>query len=243
MCVRVCVVFVASSLSCVGVIQWQPLFQSCCNPGTILTFVLSVIWKNKQSAVSDIYLPVHSQQKIGFSVIIFTQFFPVCLETRTILYMECVAECLFQCSKEKKKLQCISSPPSVIHLRDFIFFQELVCLCGDTHCQLRDGGRGGDVHQTRLSALHLGTVSKSCVSASFATFPLYPDSDSSLFSPLLLLPVLSFQRWLNHPFAVSQTHFFPILCLRSRIGLVSRRGFCLCLDLDVAKTSTATNSC
>lgn len=108
-----------------------------------------------------------------------------------------------------------------------------MCLCGDAHCQLRDGGRGGDVHQTRLSALHLGTVSKSCVSASFATFPLYPDSDSSLFSPLLRLPVLSFKRCLNHPFSVSQTHFFPILCLFSRwtrksqrFLLVSRPGCC-----------------
>lgn len=42
--------------------------------------------------------------------------------------------------------------------------QELVRLRGDAHRQLRDGGRGGDVHQARLPALHLGPVSSSGVS-------------------------------------------------------------------------------
>lgn len=44
--------------------------------------------------------------------------------------------------------------------------QKLVRLRGDAHCQLRDGGRRGDVHQARLSALHLGPVSSSGVSIS-----------------------------------------------------------------------------
>lgn len=73
----------------------------------------------------------------------------------------------------KEKMQ-----PSVVHLPfpsaclclHGLIFQELVRLRGDTHGQLRDGGRGGDVHQTRLSTLHLGTVSESCVSASLCCF-------------------------------------------------------------------------
>ena len=36
--------------------------------------------------------------------------------------------------------------------------QELVCLCGDTHHQLCDGGWGGDVCQARIPALCLGSV-------------------------------------------------------------------------------------
>lgn len=51
-----------------------------------------------------------------------------------------------------------------------LILQELVRLRGDTYGQLRDGGRGGDVYQTRLSTLHLGTVSESCVSASLCCF-------------------------------------------------------------------------
>lgn len=89
--------------------------------------------------------------------------------------------------------------PSVVHLllpssaclclHGLVVFQELVRLRGDTHGQLRDGGRGGDVHQTRLSTLHLGTVSESCVSASSVLCPLALDSESWCPASLLRLPV------------------------------------------------------
>lgn len=80
---------------------------------------------------------------------------------------------VFVPAPKQKRCSLLPFPSACLCLHGLIF-QELVRLRGDTHGQLRDGGRGGDVHQARLSALHLGTVSESCVSASF---PLALDSD------------------------------------------------------------------
>lgn len=98
---------------------------------------------------------------------------------------------------KKNKMRCTSRHPSVIHLSfpsaclcwHAWIFQELVRLRGDTHCQLRDGGRGGDVHQTRLSTLHLGTVSKSCVSASLWCFLSLRTLTNRYSTSVLWLPV------------------------------------------------------
>lgn len=81
--------------------------------------------------------------------------------------------------------------------------QKLVRLCGDAHRQLRDGGRGGDVHQARLSAVHLGPVSSSGVSmrCSFRSPHSCALSDvgrESAFGATPTLPFPHFSRLLNH---------------------------------------------
>lgn len=73
--------------------------------------------------------------------------------------------------------------------------QKLVRLRGDAHCQLRDGGRGGDVHQARLPALHLGPVSSSGVSIAlpicfFSSFATSEGWSASGATPTVSFPSL-----------------------------------------------------
>lgn len=104
-CVCVCmrVVCVAWALSSWRAIQWQPLLQSCCNPGSILTFVLSGVQKKKQSAVLDIYFDPHSQQKISFfSVFIFPILSCLPGNKAYIVYWACCHVCFNARVKEEQ---------------------------------------------------------------------------------------------------------------------------------------------
>lgn len=118
-------------------------------------------------------------------------------------------------------------------------------LCGDAHGQLRDGGWSRDIHQARLSAVHLGPVSSSGVSmlclVVLWSFPFCAHTDIGKKSEFGATPTVSFthfHRLLNStiPFSVPVADTSTEL-LFSPQGKLFRDSVWLCLDMRVARTS------
>lgn len=133
--------------------------------------------------------------------------------------------------------------------------QELVRLRGDAHRQLRDGGRGGDVHQARLPALHLGPVSSNGVSIAlpirffFSSFATSEGQSASGATPTVSFPSLQqTSKSSFHPCSPPPTpFFFPLAADSAELLSFSVPGgeslpdsVWLCLDVRVARTSPKT---
>lgn len=132
-----------------GNVQQLPLLQSSSYPGHIGHFCIAWHWTIiiAQCPPQNIYC---FKPRKGIFIPDAVALPCLCLRLNMraarflVIYFQLLTSCFF--------FLCLASQ------------QELVRLRGDAHRQLRDGGRGGDVHQARLPALHLGPVSSSGVS-------------------------------------------------------------------------------
>lgn len=154
--------------------QWQPLLQS--HGYLELTWHFScAFFRIIISQRPDIYLRPHRGASHWSQGQIFHDFFfSSFLVFREKQRAESVRGPLYLCQCLTRNFTVNPQPPrSYSFVISFCLLvcgilQELVRLCGDAHRELRDGGWGGDVHQTRLSALYLGPMSKSCVSTYYS---------------------------------------------------------------------------